>query len=566
MRFVIALLFVAFAAAAQAQDRMWIQIEARPSLPQASDRADSYAARLPDVSGFALRSGWYAVALGPYPKAEARRRLAQLKSSGAVPRDSFLASGRKFGAQFYGGAGTAPAQVEVPQPERAEGPLREPTETRAQAAASERDLTRAEKEQLQIAMQAEGVYRGTIDGLFGKGTRAAMTLWQEANRYPPTGILTTAQRAELMAAYNSVLDGMDMQLIQDDAAGIQMVIPAGAVKFASYDAPFARFDATGIVKGAQVVMISQVGDRTALTGLYELLQTLELMPRDGERSLSKTAFRIEGLSDSRHSTAVATLKGGEIKGFILVWPAGDAKRRARILSEIQRSFARADGVLDPALTADNGQSVDMVSGLAIRQPRMVRSGFFVNTAGDVVTSGAGLDRCGEITIEGDYPADLTFSSDTGLAVLRPSVPQAPLATAVFQASQPRLQSRVALAGFPYGGVLTTAAVTFGTLADLRGLSGEAGVNRLTLVASDTEAGGPVFDNAGHVVGMLLPQVAPDGKILPDDVAFTLPTDSILTVLDSAEIAYQHQDAVALTTPERITKKASQMTVLVRCWD
>lgn len=565
MRFVTALVFVIMAAAAQAQDRMWIQIEARPSLPLAADRAELYAGRLPDVAGFALRSGWYAVALGPYPRTEARRRLGRLKSSGAIPSDSFLASRAEFGAQFFGGAAAAPAP-DIPQPERAAGPLREPTETRAQAAASERDLTRAEKELLQIAMQAEGVYRGAIDGLYGKGTRAAMALWQEANRYPPTGILTTAQRAELLAAYNAVLDGMDMQTVQDDAAGVRMVIPTGAVKFASYDAPFARFDATGLVDEAQVVMISQAGDRTALTGLYELLQTLELMPREGDRSLSNSSFRIEGLNDTRHSTAVATLKGGEIKGFVLVWPAGDAKRRARILSEIERSFARTDGVLDPALSAGNGQSVDMVSGLAIRQPLMVRSGFFVNDAGDVVTSGAGLDRCGEITIEGAYPATVALNDGAGLAVLRPSQPQSPRATAVFQASEPRLQSRVALAGFPYGGVLTTAAVTFGTLADLRGLSGEPGVNRLTLVASDTEAGGPVFDNAGHVVGMLLPHTAPDGKILPQDVAFTLPADRILPALTAAGITVAQDDAVAFATPERITQAAARMTVLVRCWD
>ena len=51
----------------------------------------------------------------------------------------------------------------------------------------------------------------------------------------------------------------------------------------------------------------------------------------------------------------------------------------------------------------------------------------------------------------------------GLAVLRPTDRLAPPAIAEFQTGVPRLQAEVAVAGFPYGGVLTTPALTFGKL-------------------------------------------------------------------------------------------------------
>jgi hypothetical protein len=59
----------------------WVQIEARPTEPQALERAQDYAARLPNVNGFALPSGWYAIALGPYDPFTAEQELRRLSSS-----------------------------------------------------------------------------------------------------------------------------------------------------------------------------------------------------------------------------------------------------------------------------------------------------------------------------------------------------------------------------------------------------------------------------------------------------------------------------------------------------
>ena len=83
LRFVLAILALIFGlhiatpTAAQAQD-VWIQIEAKPSLTEAEDRAQAWAAMFDGVNGFVPNSGWHVIALGPYPQAEAEARLAEL--------------------------------------------------------------------------------------------------------------------------------------------------------------------------------------------------------------------------------------------------------------------------------------------------------------------------------------------------------------------------------------------------------------------------------------------------------------------------------------------------------
>ena len=90
---------------------------------------------------------------------------------------------------------------------------------------------------------------------------------------------------------------------------------------------------------ANVLLISQEGDQTRLYGLFEILQTLEIIPPNGPRDRSENSFEIEGMNGRIHSYAYATLVDGQIKGFALIWPAGDEERRTR---RRRRRLARRD--------------------------------------------------------------------------------------------------------------------------------------------------------------------------------------------------------------------------------
>lgn len=611
--FLLALLFSVQIAAAQ-QQNAWIQLESHPNLAVTEQAIRAYGSQVQDVNGFSLGAGWYAVALGPYTPTEAEGRMITLRDQGLIPRDSYVALSSDYQQQFWPvGANyldrpaleveglteetgqseeTQLAQSE-PEPQAQAEPEPEPEpqqqaqaqtetasaepelvaepeipdETPAEARQSEALLSGRERAQLQEWLKWAGFYPGPIDSDIGPGTRAAMRSWQEANGYEPTGIMTTRQRDQLQRQYNAVLEGLDLRLVRDTETGIQIRMPLAMVAFEKYEPPFAHFNSTGRLPEARVLLISQAGDRNTLVGLYDIMQTLQIVPEEGERAISGNSFSLVGRNSRIVSHTEATLQNGEVKGFTLVWPAGDEERRTRLLDEMQTSFERIPGVLDPAVGADAEQRVDLISGLEIRTPKLSRSGFYVDQAGTVVTTLEAVQGCERVTIDEDYKARVIgIDEGLGVAVLRPVDPLAPISVAAFQDIPPRLQSDIAVAGYSYGGVLGAPTLTFGQLTDVRGLNGEEELKRLALNALDGDAGGPVVDSYGAVVGMLLPTTL-EGRKLPEGVSFAADAEALLRLLaDLGVYPASAARGAEPIPPEALSKRASGMTVLVSCWE
>ena len=580
---ILSLIVAFFAAQVSAQQNFWIQLEVRPSLTEAQSLSSSYSNILGNVAGFDMGDGWYAVSVGPYSLAEAQEQRGILSAQNRIPANSFIVDGTGYTQQFWpvGGAALITAQNETEVEEPVQQPVEEtvtvqaeadpfanlPEETLSEARDSEASLSRAEKEYLQIALQDQGYYNSSIDGAFGRGTRGAMRAWQRDNGHDDTGVLTTRQRAELIAQYNAILDGLDMARVTSHEAGIEVTMPTGAVQFARYEPPFVHFDAT-TNDYIRVLLISQQGTEATLAGLYDIMQTLEIVPLNGERSRSSDEFTLTGQNDNIHSYSYAALEGGEIKGFTLIWPAGDTERMNRVIQDMRASFTRLDGVLDDTLggTGEN-QQIDLLAGLEIRQPDMSRSGFYADARGHVVTTAEFANACEEITLDRTYQAEVIYTdTEMGISVVRPISALAPMQYASLRNGVARLQSDVAVAGYPYEGVLNAPTLTFGKLADIRGLGGEEHLQRLTVASQIGNAGGPVVDQSGAVIGMLLASSDASGRVLPQNVRFALKSDAIARVLEDAGVTpefSQTSDAMAAVT---LTNYASQMAVLVSCWN
>jgi S1-C subfamily serine protease/peptidoglycan hydrolase-like protein with peptidoglycan-binding domain len=565
---------------ALAQDEVvWVQIEAQPNLSTATQRAQDYAAALEDVNGFALGSGWYGVALGPYTRPDAEQVLRVYRADGIIPRDSYIALSSTYGQQFWPvGANVlnrgvvSPPVAAVPEaPDAVDDAVADvvvapppPDETPAEAQRSERALDRSEREALQVALQWAGTYAGGIDGAFGRGTRNAMAAWQERKGFDVTGILTTVQRAALLSDYNSVLDDLGLETVRDAQAGIEMALPTTVVGFEKYEYPFAHYTPTGDIP-ATVLLISQAGDQTTLFGLYDIMQTLDIVPLDGPRTRSETGFTLVGTDATRISETRVSLDNGQIKGFTLVWPAGDEERRSRLIAEMEKSLVRLAGVIPPDAST-GAQAIDLVAGLQIRTPRLSRSGFFVDSRGTVITTAEAVQNCTRITLDTDTEAEVTvLNAERGVAVLKPAVNLAPLSVARFSDARPRLNSEVAASGYSFEGVLGAPSITFGTLSDVRGLAGEADLSRLALNTLPGDAGGPVLDVGGGVLGMLLPDPA-TGRALPDGVRFALDREALQEVLAEAGLAGAITNSGSPIDPTDLTAAATGMTVLVSCWD
>lgn len=605
----IALVFTCFVGGiAAAQDRAWVQIEAQPSLALAEERARAYAAAFDDVAGFQMGSGWYSIALGPYDPDAAIARLRELRRDNLIPRDSFITSGEQFRTAFWP-VGQDPANAAViaapgaavpetvttealtPVPEAsasaavtapdagsatpAEAPATEPvviaepeTETLADAQRAEATLTREERQDLQSALQWFGFYNAAIDGAFGRGTRASMAAWQEANGFEATGVMTTAQRAQMLSTRATIIAELGLETVVEEESGIEVTLPLAMVAFDHYEPPFVHF-AEKDGSGLRVILISEPGDRATLRGLYDILQTLEVVPSAGERSLADRSFTIDAAGDTVASHAFAELSGGLIKGYMLVWTPAAADKAGRALAAMQASFKTIGGrALDPGLVSlDDAQRRNLLAGMEVRKPRLSRSGFFVSDKGAVLTTVDALQSCGRITIDRDIDATVTAQdAATGLALLTPTKPLAPRHVAAFETGALRIGTEVALAGYSYEDALPSPTLTYGAVEDTKGLADEAGVARLSMESLPGDAGGPVVDGTGAVLGMLMPAAAIGSRVLPAEVSFAADAASIQAMLTAAGVTPKTAARQGALPPEDLTDLATALTVLVSCWE
>ena len=561
---------------AQAQDQAWVQIEAHPDLATAQDRARAYESLFGDVTGFATGRGWYLIALGPQSPAAAAARLFDLKQQGQIPQDAFVSDGSNHGRRFWP-QGDVLAPVPEPAPdqtvlvappsEATAPPLAEPDETPRQARASEAALNRDDRRALQTALQWFGFYTAAIDGAFGPGTRNSMADWQAANGFEPTGVLTARQRATLVANYQADQAEFGFSSVIEPEAGIEITLPLSLVAFDHYEPPFVHFDEKD-GSGLRIILISQPGDQASLSGLYEILQTLEVVPGTGERSRDERSFTINAGSATVQSYAYAETARGQVKGFMAIWKPGDAARMERILPAMKASFrSSGDKSLDPGLVPMSDEARrGLLSGLEVRKPRFSRSGFFVDAAGSVLTTITATEQCGRITLDRDTEATVARTdAATGTALLTPATPLSPRAVAGFAPNPPRIGAEVAVAGYSYEDALPAPVLTFGALEDVTGLNGEPGLRRITAPVLPGDAGGPVLDAAGNVIGLLLP-AANGARRLPDGVAFAAGADALQTFLSGAGLTIPAAASASKLSPDDLSRKALGMTVLVSCWD
>lgn len=547
--------------AAQDQQQVWVQIEARPTLPQALERARAYDNAVRNVTGYRLRTGWYAIALGPYSAPFAEAELARLRAERAIPPDSFIADGGEFVERFW------PDQPLVTiLPETVTPPPVLADETPAQARAGERALSEDDRIELQRALQWAGYYTSTIDGLIGPGTRRSMAAWQAAEGFDPTGVMTTGQRADLVGAYRTARNSLGIERVVDFEAGIEADLPKALVAFDRYEAPFAHFTPVND-SGAEVLFISQAGDSTAMAALYEILQTLEILPPEGRRVLSRRGFTIEGENDARYGFASVSLTEDTLKGFVLSWPAEDRARRILALGALRDSFTALPGVLPDDIGLTEDQRPDLVAGLQIRAPRLTQSGGYIDAGGGVLTALGQLEGCGRITLGDETEMSLTAADPTlGVALLRPTAPQAPIATLRLAATTARLKSDIAVAGHSYGGILGAPTVTYGTLEDVRGLDGDARRDRLSISVQPGDAGGPVLSPAGALLGVLMPAPADGERTLPADVHLSTDAAALAPFLAENGVPDAASFGAAPIAPEDLATLAADVTVLVQCWD
>lgn len=582
---------------AVAQSLSWIQVEAQPDIRTARQRARTYARNFPNVRAFRTPTGWYAITIGPVAADQAEARLQNLKDRARVPNDAFLVENRLLLSQIWpvdanagasglqvasaigasgdasGGGLTITGQTDEAtgasgqdQTQTEEAVEEVPEETPRQARALERRLSRDKKMEIQTALVWTGHYESAIDGAFGSGTRRAIKAYQVSMGYDDTGYLTTRQMDELTNGYQETLARIGFSPVIDNTAGIEVPMPTNLVEFSKFEAPFAHYDAKGDAK-VRVLLISQEGSRQSLSGLYDIMETLEIVPLEGYRQKKRDWFVLSGHNETTVSYTYARLDDGLIKGFTLIWPPSEDDTMKRVATAMYDGFKPIpDVVLDPALGDPEEENIDLVSGLEIRKADRAASGFYVDRAGHVVTEASAVDNCTRITVDDDQPYSVAGRDDAqGIAVLAPENASEPIGWANFSDSGARLRSKIVVSGYSYYGMLGAPTQSFGAFQDNKGLNGEANLRRLSVQVQPGDAGGPVLAQDGAVVGMLLSRG--DGtRQLPEDVQFAVAADALETSLVAAGVGVSMKTDASIMAPEDLSVLATDVTVLVSCWN
>ena len=599
-------LFWSHAAAAQlaSTDSVWIQLEAQPDRPSALHSIKRYMRYFGNVVGFDIGAGWFGVALGPYEKDAVEAVWQDFHNLGLIPRTSFITTGTSYRSQIplpivapdEPAQPTSPALLPIAtspieaitKPNTTPAKLSQPTgrevlavamvpagtiatselsraKQRENALETEQAMSLSEKKYLQRALTWVGFYESAIDGLYGRGTRSAMSDWQISNGYDETGVLTTLQRDELISNYTRLLAGLDFIQTIETKAGISIQVPNAILGAPKYDEPFVRFEANdgSVIK---VILISQTGDEARLKALYQVIQTLSIIPKNGARKLNKSNFTIEAFNSELHTTGFAQLRDGHIKGALLVWPVGDNARRERVADEIFNSFSTLPGTLAEATIFENGfMPKDLLSGLGIRQPKFVQSGVFLNATGMVLTAERDFGSCDLIELEDGITAQVVVKN-THLAVLETLQDIAPEIVPEFQSLPLRAPRHISVGGYSYGGQLSMPTLTLGILQDVKNLEGERDIARLEISTLPGDIGGPMYDQNGAVIGVLLPNPKTVDRQLPSNVKFAATWGIISPLLQQANVPVAPAVSNVLMDAIDLSDIAKNTIALIKCWN
>jgi uncharacterized protein len=236
------------------------------------------------------------------------------------------------------------------------------------------------------------------------------------------------------------------------------------------------------------------------------------------------------------------------------------------------------GIVTPDLALSIGASIG--SGSArVRRPsptsndvRATGSAFLVSGAGDLVTNAHVVSECEKLTLaDGTLLTLQAFEPASDLALLRSSSLAGKSALPLRSGKGIRLADSVMVAGFPLTGIVSPDLnVTTGNVSALSGRDGDRGLFQITAPVQSGNSGGPVLDQAGNLVGVVVSKldavlVANITGDLPQNVNFGISLGTLKSFLDANNVDYSSQQATSDLSNASIAEAARSATFQIQCY-
>jgi S1-C subfamily serine protease len=204
------------------------------------------------------------------------------------------------------------------------------------------------------------------------------------------------------------------------------------------------------------------------------------------------------------------------------------------------------------------------------------TGFVVSPNGHVITNNHVIKGCA-----GDIRGNLTGEAAMVLRVVSNdanndlALLQAPSTTTFKDFVRIRDRSirsgdSVVAIGFPYHGMLTSDfTVTTGIVSSLSGMRNDSRFLQISAPVQPGNSGGPLFDTAGQVVGVVTGKVdalriaVATGNI-PENINFAIKTGALRDFLDNSVVPYQTAEPKGELKTTDIAGNARPYTMLISC--
>jgi S1-C subfamily serine protease len=255
------------------------------------------------------------------------------------------------------------------------------------------------------AIRAALLWSSGEDGKPGDGEdpmTAAIKAYQKRNKAKVTGILTDAERSDLLAAAKTHHDDFGWSVVVDPATGIRLGVPGKLV-------PQVREAANGTRWSARhgEVAIETFRIKTAET-LNALFEAQKKQPANSKLESSYArgdTFFVSGLQGLKQFAVRAQLTKGELRGYTIFYDQAMEGIMLPVLPAMANAFAPFPEGAAPIAT--------------LSRPVAYGTGVIVSDGGHIVTDRRFIEGCDVITVPGIGNAERIATDDAhGLGLLR----------------------------------------------------------------------------------------------------------------------------------------------------
>lgn len=189
---------------------------------------------------------------------------------------------------------------------------------------------------LQTDLTLAGFYDALVDGTFGPSTYRALTAFQKWNGDPETGVLTEAALRSLARASQSVVEELDLQVVQDESGKLEIAVPRALLPDTtrtSVGTAYTRPD--GLMRLDTVL---QSASTQSFEDLFHQLSTENARRDVTYRTFRDGYFVVSGVLDGEFFYTLMFAEGDHTTGFTLRW-SERYQKQGSIVSLFLASFA-----------------------------------------------------------------------------------------------------------------------------------------------------------------------------------------------------------------------------------